>query len=809
MALLLLLAIVVAFFAPVLFSHYIAVPWDERTFEPWGSEAAAAGEKAASGPGLTADPLLSYYPRRVALHEALRERRLPLWSGASFCGAPFLANFQSGALYPPNWILALLTPERATGAFLALHVFLLGGGALLFLRDLGVGRAAAVGGAIACSWNGFVVARFAHPTAVATLAWLPLLLWATRRLARHRSAAAFAGCALVCAHAILAGFPPILVYVAYAVATFAVVCAWPAPGRADDRDRGGTSPLLRIAICAAALALGAGLAAPQLFATAELARFSDRAEIPYDSVLSSAIHPALAIRLVAPSFFGDPFASDDLSHAFSRGDGHYAQTYLSSGVYLGATILALALVGSADRRRETRWLVVMAVVGLLLAYGSPLLRLFWMAAPGFRIARIDRAIALTTVSAGLLAGIGLDRLAGARRFIAGAAIAAALFGAAAAIGGARGGADLVRAFVPGAPASAAPIAARALVRPALACAALAVTLLVARRTGRAPALLCIPLLLVDLGSFALRVHRPRDGDAFLRESAGLAFLRERTAAARARGEGAPRIVRFGDEAATLVPPNLPGLFGLEDVQGYNALEMGYYMRTIGAIEADARRDRRILPLRRRESLDSPLFRLLAAPMVVSNGPIGAGETLYAGADLSVTEVPTLPRAFLVHHAVRVDSLERALAAIAGAQVDPRLTAIVMEADVASMGLDAEPRGQEIGESVRWIESPPERIRLRVTANDAALLCLSEIWYPGWRARANGRALPLVRVNGAFRGVPVPAGTHDVELRYEPGPFRAGVWVALVAAAGLAAGALVLRRAGRRVSSSSPPCAEIV
>ena len=409
-ALLVLLAIVVAFFAPVLFSNDIAVPWDERAFEPWGSEAAAAGERAASGPGLTADPLLSYYPRRVALHEALRERRLPLWSGASFCGAPFLANFQSGALYPPNWILALLTPERATGAFLALHVFLLGGGAFLFLRDLGVGRAAAVGGAIAARGTASSSRDSRIPTAVATLAWLPLLLWVTRRLARHRSAAAFAGCALVCAHAILAGFPPILVYVAYAVATFAVVCAWPAPGRADDRDRGGTSPVLRIAICAAALALGAGLAAPQLFATAELARFSDRAEIPVRLLLSSAIHPALAIRLVAPSFFGDPFAGDDLSHAFSRGDGHYAQTYLSSGVYLGATILALALVGATDRRRETRWLVVMAAVGLLLAYGSPLLRLFWMAAPGFRIARIDRAIALTTVSAGLLAGIGLDRL---------------------------------------------------------------------------------------------------------------------------------------------------------------------------------------------------------------------------------------------------------------------------------------------------------------------------------------------------------------------------------------------------------------
>jgi hypothetical protein len=231
--------------------------------------------------------------------------------------------------------------------------------------------------------------------------------------------------------------------------------------------------------------------------------------------------------------------------------------------------------------------------------------------------------------------------------------------------------------------------------------------------------------------------------------------------------------------------------------------MGYYMRTIGAIEADARRDRRIMPLRRRESLDSPLFKLLAAPMVVSHAPIGAGETLYAGSDMRVTEVPALPRAFLVHHAVRINSLERALGAIADGEVDPRLTAVVMEADVASMGLGAEPRGQEFGESVRWTLSAPERIRLRVTANDASLLCLSDVWYPGWSARVNDRPFPLVRVNGAFRGVPVPAGTHEVELRYEPGPFRAGVWVALVAAAAVVAGAFLLSRVERRTSSSAP------
>jgi len=785
-----LLALVIAFFAPSLFSHFTEVPWDERTFEPWAGASAGRGD-APPRVGLTADPLVSYYPRRVALHAALREGRLPLWSPASFCGAPFVANFQSGAFYPPNWILAPLSPERAMGVFAAFHFFLLGLGAFLFLREISVSRAAAFAGAIAATWNGFVVLRIAHPTAVATLAWLPLLLFFVRRViapgpARGGGPWSVAGLAAAWAHAILAGFPPILVYVGYAVAAFVGVTAWGARRAAA----GARSEWLRPALVAiAALACGAAFAAPQLLATAELARYSDRAEIAYESVVSSAIHPALGLRLLAPALFGEPAAGDDLSRLFTRGDGHYSQGFLTSGCYLGVVVMVLAIAGATDRRREARFLAALACVGLLLAFGSPLLRLFWSAVPGFRIARIDRAIALTATAAALLAGIGADRLAasralGGRVALALAVLAAALLALLAL--GAAGAVDLAALVAPGG-AAAPPAPARvslALLRPLLGAAALAALLSAALR-GRAPlALACAALLLVDLGSFAVRHHAPRDTRDLLTETPGIAFLRERTAAARAAGTGAPRVVRFGEDATSLLPPNLPGLYGLEDVQGYNALEMGYFMRYVAAIEESARRDRRLAPLRRRESLDSPLFALLAAPLVVSTSPLAGRDPIYSGRDLTVTEAPALPRAFLVHHAVRIDSLSDATAAIARREVDPRVTAVVMGAAVDSLGLDVEPRGQEIGETVAWLDAPPGELRLRVAANAPALVALSEVWYPGWMAEVDGVAATVLRVNGVFRGVMVPRGAHEVRLVYRPAFLaRGGI------AAGLAAFAL--------------------
>lgn len=64
--------------------------------------------------------------------------------------------------------------------------------------------------------------------------------------------------------------------------------------------------------------------------------------------------------------------------------------------------------------------------------------------------------------------------------------------------------------------------------------------------------------------------------------------------------------------------------------------------------------------------------------------------------------------------------------------------------------------------------------------------MSDADYPGWEARVDGRPAPLLRADYAFRGVALPAGRHEVELRYRP---RA-LWAAL-AASGLAALAILL------------------
>jgi uncharacterized membrane protein YfhO len=80
----------------------------------------------------------------------------------------------------------------------------------------------------------------------------------------------------------------------------------------------------------------------------------------------------------------------------------------------------------------------------------------------------------------------------------------------------------------------------------------------------------------------------------------------------------------------------------------------------------------------------------------------------------------------------------------------------------------------------------DRARFEVEATRSSVLVISQAWYPGWTAEVDGAPAPVVRVDGLVQGVPVPAGRHEVTLRYEPPGLRLGAVVSAAAVAALLA-----------------------
>jgi uncharacterized membrane protein YfhO len=57
-----------------------------------------------------------------------------------------------------------------------------------------------------------------------------------------------------------------------------------------------------------------------------------------------------------------------------------------------------------------------------------------------------------------------------------------------------------------------------------------------------------------------------------------------------------------------------------------------------------------------------------------------------------------------------------------------------------------------------------------------LLILSDVFDDGWRAYVDGERVPISVADHVLRAVPLPAGEHTVELRYEPLSLRLGILI---------------------------------
>jgi membrane protein YfhO len=121
----------------------------------------------------------------------------------------------------------------------------------------------------------------------------------------------------------------------------------------------------------------------------------------------------------------------------------------------------------------------------------------------------------------------------------------------------------------------------------------------------------------------------------------------------------------------------------------------------------------------------------------------------------------------------------ALAAPTAFGIDPRREALATARDAAGVVLAASGRASR-AQVVRSGAS-----RLEVRAEGPGLLVVAQGFDPGWSASVDGRETGVVRVNHAQIGIPLPAGTHRVALRYRARGLLAGACLAAVAAGALA------------------------
>ncbi len=755
------------------------------------------------------DLSLTHYPQRVFAAQMLRQGQLAFWNPYVLCGFPLLAEGQIGVLYPLNGLFALPIPSHlAFTCFIVVHYSLAGIFTYLLVRSLAVSRSGAFVAALAFALSGYLMAQLINLNIMTGSVWLPLILCCFLRAVRLRSHAWAALTGVALALQILTAQPQV---VFYSLLTLGIYCCFVAGARHFQ----SAAHLLTILLVA--LAVGGGLAAPQLLPTWELKRLSLRAEgLDYETMTSFSLPLYRLIAFLFPNFLGNPVTGYIGLPFFEE---HHA--------YIG--LWPLLAAGLAWRRRKEEHVIfflILAAVSLLLALGNQTpLYLLLRYVPGFNLFRIPaRWLLVVTLSLAVLSGYGLDvlledegRLAPffKKLILVGLILApcsAALFFFEKAL--LRGinyilaevydgmSVHVLKALVKGLTAfpqvtwsSKVPgtlwllRAFPSLLNPLLFFWLLWIgggVLVYLYLRGKIPrpgfrgavlALVVFDLFLTG-GTTINAVEDPsywqaRDSTLFLKENLGLHRIYP---------------LENGRHPPLTLGHNFPTLYGIQSVGGSSSLNLQRHDDFMTAL---------------RETATLRLLNLAGVKYILTEGREpeqweGNLRLAYGDEALHIYEnLEVWPRAFVVYQAEVTDA-DQALNRLMSADFDP-LTTIILEDREALAALEEEgawhfgSARHLVSDSVRIIEYDPHRVVVEAELEGAGFLFLSDTFYPGWRARVDSEERRIYRANYLFRAVPLPAGRHTVEFIFTPLSFKIGLGLSFVALIAVLIAAVITRR----------------
>ncbi len=707
---------------------------------------------------ILSDVTLVTYPNRVFMQRAFAAGQFPLWNPYLLSGQPTASDPLMALFYPTTHLFSHLTAARSLDYEMLLHILIAATGMYVAVRVLG-GRPLGAVVAAACFAGGCTLTVWQQYGNVLTCgAWLPWLFVCFTMLQRGRRRVLWIGAGgIVLGLIILANDVQWLLYDLLFVACYAL---WMSVDAARTRkSRFLARSLLDVSILMSAIAtvvLGFGVGAVQFLPEFALAVADPRlTSHSYNFVQAAASPPEWLLTLFAPNFFGTPAAlgSEWLPKS----------NYPESMVYWGFFPALIAFTAPLWRRTTAIWFLWGSLlVATSVTFGSPTLHLYAFL-PGFNALEAARLSYLMCFAGAMLAGLTLDRLFMYPRGWAPFVVLGTFAVSARAI--------LHIALTRFHPT---PLITLAPTQESLHWVTLLVIAgsvllaggLVRQPTARRIAAVGFALLIVaDIAHFSLPYNAATVPEASV-------FPRPQVFNSLPDSIVPPRIVPINaKDSIVLLAPNMLEVFGLADMGAYQQFVLPDYKGFLDQIEpVPFRYNGHIIVF---TNATSPLFDLAGVDYFVSATPLDLTRKpltlVMAAQGVYLYRNPTAaPRAFIVAD-VRTPDTRQAVwqnltapgyisCSFATVEGPSPLTARNEGVENMSAGCPG------VATITRY---EPNRVHLRAETPTEGVLVLTDAYQSDWQVTVDGVRQPVLKVDGAFRGVHLTSGTHDVRFEFRP------------------------------------------
>ena len=734
---------------------------------------------------------------------------IPVWNPYIFGGLPFVDAFHGDIFYPLSILKFFGNFYRMLGFNLVIHIFLAGLFMFFTARQFKLGRLASSVAAIAYMFSGFLVSLVApgHDGKIYVTTLFPLTILFLDRAFEKRPILNFTLLGLVIGAIILTPHPQLSYYALWAVAAYGafklivlfrktkslaattkparLLAAAVAPGHSASKITilfWKTKPfVVSLAVIAkpaflltGAVVLGLGISAIQFYpGYIYTTEYSPRADTKrgYDWATSWSMGQEEAFSLIVPEFSGT-----------NSGENNYywgRNVFKDNSEYAGVIPLFLAFLGVfLYRKKEAIFFGALALFALIYALGgtTPIFKIFYYLIPNVKSLRAPSTIMFIFVfSVSLLAGMAVHYLANRARdikektrkrlliYLISAPVVLLLF----ALLFSASGESMLKAyssiFYSDAPTL---MVGQGMSKFSLGimnlpnvqsglwivfllvgASSAAIYLFLSRRLGVAVLFLIPLLIMIDGIRFDSRFIKTFDHEKHFSSNSLTSYFDRQT--------GPFRVLNLADRAG--VSLDFLPYFGQQVVTGYHGNQLRWYDDLLGGPEQRNKINPRFLNLTNTKYVIVPRSAIVPADYLGEKPLTAEGDfgnvTVYRNDN-------AFPRAFLVHdYRVIPDRKEINDSILNGA--DDLLHTVFLE---KNPGLPIDSADSATG-TAAVIDYTTDSVVIDISSPQNAILVLTDNYYRFWDAYSDSRKLEVLRADGAFRAVPVDAGTERVVFRY--------------------------------------------
>jgi hypothetical protein len=746
------------------------------TWSPWNLT--QIGTQSPKGNELLNDQILQFIPWREYTVANMRKGMVPLWNPYQYCGSPFLGNSQSAPFYPINLLTLYLNIKWYLIVSAFLKLVIAGSGMYVFIRLSGLSSVSSLWSGISFMFMGFNIIWLGHPH-TQTFVWIPWILASLRYWNRSPNGLSMGLLGICTGIAFLGGHPETIFMTGLILILYSIFLA----------TQTATIPLKikYLAGVMGALAIGISIASIQLLPTLDYLSQSStlKVRLGWKPLIDFQGKRAL-ITWLLPDFFGNPllynaWVKDDLFFQFNFAEA-------SSG-YIG--FLPLLMISGLFIYRKWNWEVIfwsiVALLGLLIAYRVPLIGPFCANLPGLSLIHPKRLVILISISLIILSAQGVDSFLhqgkspgkiNPLQYMIISLVLLAIISLVPFFKGVSFSTLVLEKL--GISIAKMPMDSLKLIIQHslnvfcvhLLAGIVALSALIGiRRNLVACNIILICCISTEMFYFGWGYNLGYSVKEFPPSHPLKSFLAED-----------PTLYRIVSlDEWTIYPPNSSMLDKLYDVRGYDAIvpqnyeqyfrimNLGFWKDTTPRLWSDFSGDDQVsLKLL---GMMNVKYLLCRKPFPLSNAPLVFQET-----DLGVYKNPfLLPRAFIVPLSTisKKDNITTSI--LTSNSFNPAKTVILdgMQEEI-SFQKNLSPTPKVI---INYLL--PNTIKMNISHPVEGFLFISENYFRGWKAYADGKKTPIYKANGCFMSVKLDKPCHEVMLTYGPLSYIIGKILSII------------------------------